>query len=870
MFSTHLDAKRAAGAILAFVLVCAGVAGAVEAGEALPIPDAGFEDGADSWEFNCEFASLTTEHAATGDASLLIDDARDDGGSDVQSAAIDVPAAGLYELRGKVYPISGNGLGVYVRQYTASGDTASSSPHIIGLGGDDREWQDFSGLVFVPEATATMRIWIHSYQASKVTACLDDLEIVFRQGIDEEMKRDIETIKQRLIDRLIPLNAPEERILGLVDTLNDEGAWPDIDYESDSRAAWDVANHTGRLATIARTWATPGHALHHDDSVRDAMLRAYDFWLELDPIAPNWWHNEIGVPRQLYRAMLVIEDELSDEQKGAGLRVLERAKLGMTGQNLVWVSEVSIARGCLADDPLLVMAAFKAIEDEIVITTGEGIQPDFSFYQHGEQLYSGGYGRGFSVDCPRFAALADGTAFAFDDEKIEILSSYLLDGQQWMIRGETFDYSACGREVARKGGGGARSLIYACRAMLALDPPRAEEFERFLQRLEAGSEAPPELQLAGNRSFWRSEFMTHHRPEWYMSVRMTSPLVVQSETANSENLRGQLLSDGVTYIMRDGLEYRQIFPVWDWRRLPGITAELTPDQPGIANGQRGERSFVGGISDGEFGAAVMDFTRGELAARKAWFFFDESAVCLGAGISCTSAHAVLTSVNQCHARGPVTVADADGLRELDGSVTSEAIEWVHHDGFAYLLGEGISVRVSTEEQTGSWWEINPQYAKEDLSLPVFSLGIEHETGPEDASYVYLVVPAEDAAAAESLAADLPVRLLANSARVQAVTDTSAGVHAAAFHEAGDLELAEGLTVSVSAPCLLMGREVDGGFAVTAANPENEALSLDVTLSARLTGEGCSWDEAAGESTVRFDLPGGMHAGQSVTRELTRE
>ncbi|MFP4249443.1 MAG: polysaccharide lyase 8 family protein, partial [Armatimonadota bacterium] len=706
--------------------------------------------------------------------------------------------------------------------------------------------------------------------ASKVTACLDDLEIVFRQGIDEDMKRDLDTIKHRMIDRLIPLNASEERILGLVDALNDEGAWPDIDYESDSRAAWDVANHMGRLATIARTWATPGHALHHDATVLDGILRAYDYWMQLDPIAPNWWHNEIGVPRQLYRAMLMIADELSEEQMAAGLRVLERAKLGMTGQNLVWVAEVSIARGCLADDPLLVMAAFNAIEDEIAITTGEGIQPDFSFYQHGEQLYSGGYGRGFSVDCPMFAALADGTAFAFDDEKIEILSSYLLDGQQWMIRGGTFDYSACGREVSRKGGGGARSLIHACRAMLQLEPPRASEFEAFMQRLEAGDDAPPELQLSGNRSFWRSEFMTHHRPEWYMSVRMTSPLVVQSETANSENLRGQLLSDGVTYIMRGGDEYRQIFPVWDWRRLPGITAELTPDPPGIENGRRGERSFVGGISDGEFGAAVMDFARDDLLARKAWFFFHDAAVCLGAGISSTSDHPVLTSLNQCHARGPVTLADADGSRELDGGLTSDSIEWVHHDGFAYLLPEPATVRVSNEEQTGSWWEINPQYAQEELSLPVFSIGIEHGAGPEDASYVYLVAPAEDATGAEALAADLPVRLLANSAQVQAVADASAGVHAGAFHEAGELELADGLTVAVSAPCLLMVRETDDGLAVTAANPENEALALDVTLSQRLEGDGCSWDEAAGESTAHFDLPGEMYAGQSVTRELRRE
>jgi chondroitin AC lyase len=407
-----------------------------------------------------------------------------------------------------------------------------------------------------------------------------------------------------------------------------------------------------------------------------------------------------------------------------------------------------------------------------------------------------------------------------------------------------------------------------CHAMLELDPPRADEFERFLERIEAGADVPPDLQLSGNRSFWRSEFMTHHRPDWYMSVRMTSPLVVQSETCNSENLHGQLLSDGVTYIMRDGEEYRQIFSVWDWRRLPGITAELTGESPGIANGRRGERSFVGGVSDGECGAAVMDFARGDLSARKAWFFFDDTAVCLGAGITCDSEHPVFTSVNQCHVRGPVTLGDADGLRELSGSESSDTVEWAYHDGFAYVLPQAETVRVSNSEQSGSWHTINPQYAEEPLSLPVFSLGIEHGVSPQGASYAYVVAPAASAEEAAQITNELPT-VLANSPQMQAV-GTGDGLYAVAFYEDGELELAEGLTVAVTEPCLLMLRGTDDGLAITAANPENEALSLDVTLPGRLTGEGCSWHEDAGVSTVHFDLPGGEFAGQSITRGLEWE
>ena len=70
----------------------------------------------------------------------------------------------------------------------------------------------------------------------------------------------------------------------------------------------------------------------------------------------------------------------------------------------------------------------------------------------------------------------------------------------------------------------------------------------------------------GNRYFWRVEFMTHQRKGWYASVKMASNRVVGAETVNGENVQGTHLFDGVTYILRSGEEYYDIFPAWDWRR----------------------------------------------------------------------------------------------------------------------------------------------------------------------------------------------------------------------------------------------------------------------------------------------------------------
>ena len=93
----------------------------------------------------------------------------------------------------------------------------------------------------------------------------------------------------------------------------------------------------------------------------------------------------------------------------------------------------------------MIKEAVAAIASTIPISADEGIQRDFSFYQHGVQLYSGGYGSGYASDAASVAANLRGTSHGFTAGQLEILGTYLLQGERWMIRGATFDHSARGR-----------------------------------------------------------------------------------------------------------------------------------------------------------------------------------------------------------------------------------------------------------------------------------------------------------------------------------------------------------------------------------------------------------------------------------------
>ena len=68
------------------------------------------------------------------------------------------------------------------------------------------------------------------------------------------------------------------------------------------------------------------------------------------------------------------------------------------GENLVWSSYTHLALGLLRDDAAMLVAVRDAMAGVCAPAAGDGIKPDWSFQQHGPQLYTGGYGGSFAND----------------------------------------------------------------------------------------------------------------------------------------------------------------------------------------------------------------------------------------------------------------------------------------------------------------------------------------------------------------------------------------------------------------------------------------------------------------------------------------
>ncbi|MDD5672610.1 MAG: polysaccharide lyase family 8 super-sandwich domain-containing protein [Chitinivibrionales bacterium] len=689
---------------------------------------------------------------------------------------------------------------------------------------------------------------------------------------------DIDTLSARLYTEFQGNGASAMTIRQWLGSLKTDGTWPDINYADSGRAVWAPSTHVSRLFSMAQAYCNPAHALYDSVSVRDGFLRAFDAWIRLDPQSPNWWFNQIGVQLALGPAMILMKNLLSASQLYSGDVILARSwavHATMTGENLVWVSKITIWRGCIMDTVSLITDAVSAVTSTIQVATqpSEGIQQDWSFHQHGPQLYSGGYGLNFSSDNTDIARLCRATQFAFPQNILDVLSGSILDGQQWMMRGTTIDESTVGRGVTRPNTANQKgAFVTICDNMSLATSARTQEFTAFLNRLNAWPSATA-VSLAGNRHFWCSDYMTHQRPGYMASVKMSSKRTTGAERINGEGDSSYYLGDGVTFFYRSGAEYLNIFPVWDWTLLPGVTCrhDITPPPLSLAY-VKGATDFVGGVSDGTYGVTGFDYARDNVAGRKALFFFDKEIAALGAGITGAPGLPVYTSVNQCLQKGPVTVS-ANGLRSSLAAGTSHLskVAWIHHDSIGYFpLNTGDSMIVQSGTRTSSWRNINESGSASPVLDTVFGLWFNHGTTPSGASYAYAVVPGVTADGLDAYVKNMRrCRILSNTSSVQAVRDDSLGVSGYVFYTAGSAGAADSLHVGVDQPCIVLTRESKDSLSVAASNPLNTAVTVQVTVSLALTGAGAVWNAQTSTANLSFVLPGGLDAGKSVVMNFRK-
>jgi chondroitin AC lyase len=580
-----------------------------------------------------------------------------------------------------------------------------------------------------------------------------------------------------------------------------------------------------------------------------------------------------------------MDENLSDEQIRKADPIVDRANLdawgARPGGDLIKIAGIMGKHALFKRDLAVLEEAVTAITGEIgfAVERGNssdlrGLQTDFSFHHRHDRVTSTiTYGQGFSSYFVEWAEKVTGTAFDFPDQAIELLVDFYLDGIcRHLAYGKYPDPGAGNRGISRMGALDPISPELP-EILLRITDYRQDELEAIVQ-IRKGEREP---NLQSNNFFWHTEYMSHQRPHFFTSVRMYSSRNHSMEVPyNSEGLKNHHLADGYTFITRTGEEYIHIFPVWDWQKIPGTTVVQKPSLPDPSEVQQsGLTDFVGGVTDGTFGAAAFDFESplDSLTARKSWFFFDDEFVALGAGIDSQSEYPVNTTLNQSLLKGEVTAGRSDAATILtNGDHVLEGVQWVHHDQTAYLFPDTRPVRLENRRRSGAWKEISEQswaFSQDEVNKDVFTLWFDHGIQPQQDDYQYIIVPNIASNEVNRYASISPVKILANTPQIQAVQHTGLGISQIVFYLPGEIKITEDLILTAETPGLVMVKKHNHEIKeITVVDPTRKQETYRLNITTQLEGHDsrleASWNEQNGTTSVQIQLPDGEYAGQSVT------
>lgn len=142
---------------------------------------------------------------------------------------------------------------------------------------------------------------------------------------------DLETIRTRIINDLLEPEVKQDEIKALIETQKPDGTWPGINYKDVSRTGFEHRIHLENMLTLSRAIRKTGSPYSGNQMAREALSRALNFWLKNDFICENWWWNEMGTPHLMINIMLLMDEDLSESQRTAGLKIAGRANLEAFG-----------------------------------------------------------------------------------------------------------------------------------------------------------------------------------------------------------------------------------------------------------------------------------------------------------------------------------------------------------------------------------------------------------------------------------------------------------------------------------------------------------------------------------------------------------
>lgn len=715
-------------------------------------------------------------------------------------------------------------------------------------------------------------------------------------------KEDIEIIHERVRLALLGTAINDKQVKKVLSTIRSNGTWANINYKDVSLTGFQHNIHLDNMLLLARSYNLEASNYFKNAKVKKSIEKALTYWLKHDFISDNWWDNQIGIPNDLVTLILLMDDELSQSLKEKTQPIIGRATIDSSGArpggDRIKIANIQAKNLLHYKDVIKLSEVIKIIEGEIKPTSpinlnygygytemetgistsateGRGLQFDNSFHHRADAVNNTlSYGLSYARSFVTWAVYTSGTRFALSPIKLQQLTDFFLDGIcKTAVFGKYPDIGSKNRSISRRGALSAYSAVMAEQLLVASDY-RKDELQEIADI--RNNNIKPTISHA--TYFWLSDHLTFQRPDFFTSVRMYSSRVHNMEAPyNSEGLLNHHRGDGANHISITGDEYFDIAPVFDYQKIPGTTIVQKPELPSPDEIQKlGVSSFVGAATDGMYATVGFDFKspHDPLIARKAWFFFDDEYVSLGAGISTILDYPVATTLNQSLLSGNVTLSSEGQISTLQkGEKQYKDVDWIYHNGVGYLFPTPQIIMLKNSEETGSWFKMNQQNStpKREVKLDVFKLWFDHGYRPSNSTYQYIVVPATNLKNMQKHPAE-NVSVLSNTPYIQAVAHRGLGLYQVVFYKAGIIELAENIVLSVSTPGIFLIRiKKEKISKITVSDPSHSLKEIHLSITTKIQSVQekfiSEWDDKKQKSNMIFTLPEGVYTGSSVSISL---
>ena len=578
---------------------------------------------------------------------------------------------------------------------------------------------------------------------------------------------DIDTLKSRLKNEYLK-NTSTSTAIALLSSQETNGSWKNINYSSTQRTNWPSLNHVKNIRIMAAAYQLQSHSLYRNPSLLIAIKKGLNFWYGIKPKSNNWWNNDIGKQLSLGPIGILLENEIDSVLISFIINDLNTETGNWTGQNKVWFAQQIIWRGCLESNINRVKQGLSKITEEITVSSFEGIKADHSFQQHGNQLYNGEYGKAFINNTVFWSFMVRGlNELQFTKDKIKTLGDLIIYGTGLMGKGGHIDHQITGRGITRIGATQSKALVGDFMTFASVDTTRAHLYHSIGRYLDGIADST----LLQNKVFYRSDYHIHRKKDFFFSVRMNSERTERSETGNNENLQGFTLTEGATTLLMSGDEYENVYPCWNWSRIPGTTApNRSKSKPAETWGALGSTQFTGGVTDSSAGVAVFTMDRDSTIAKKGWFMFEKEIVCLGSDINSLSNSFIRTTLEQSKIKTKIYFGNENNLIEeiTPTSWTSKNVNWLWFNNAGYFFDTTSSLDIKNQSIIGDWNSINSgKYGKGTFEKKdIATVMIPHGVKPKNQAYNYTIIPS---CSLSEINRFIPYhKILRNDKKVQAV------------------------------------------------------------------------------------------------------